>query len=61
MLNGTEAVSVDEVKRVYGEIGYPVIAATKANDEEAVRALEQYFPERLTVFMGQSGAGNRPC
>nr|WP_242596305.1 ribosome small subunit-dependent GTPase A [Enterococcus plantarum] len=57
LLAGTESVSVAEVKKVYEEIGYPVIAATKANDEEAVRTLEQFFPERLTVFMGQSGAG----
>ncbi|MGM0218865.1 ribosome small subunit-dependent GTPase A [Enterococcus sp. AZ126] len=57
LLKGTEAVHVADVKTVYGEIGYPVIAATKANDEEAVQTLEQYFPERLTVFMGQSGAG----
>ncbi|MBM7687367.1 ribosome small subunit-dependent GTPase A [Enterococcus ureilyticus] len=57
LLTGTEAVSVTQVKKVYEEIGYPVIAATKADDDAAVRALEQYFPEQLTVFMGQSGAG----
>nr|WP_242586782.1 ribosome small subunit-dependent GTPase A [Enterococcus sp. DIV0869a] len=57
LLNGTESVGVTEVKKVYEEIGYPVIAATKANDEAAIHKLEQYFPERLTVFMGQSGAG----
>ncbi|ALS36408.1 ribosome biogenesis GTPase [Enterococcus rotai] len=57
LLNDTEKVSVADVQHVYEKIGYPVIAATKTNDDEAVRALEQYFPERLTVFMGQSGAG----
>lgn len=57
LLVGTEKISVADVQKVYGEIGYPVIAAAKTNDNEAVHALEQYFPERLTVFMGQSGAG----
>lgn len=46
-----------DVIKVYSEIGYPVIAASQLEDKRAIKELEQYFPEQLTVFMGQSGAG----
>ncbi|MEI5994161.1 ribosome small subunit-dependent GTPase A [Candidatus Enterococcus mansonii] len=57
LLTETEQAHLAEIKKIYEAIGYPVIAATKENDEQAIHALEQYFPESLTVFMGQSGAG----
>lgn len=46
-----------EVQNLYSQIGYPVIAASQKEDRHAIKELEQYFPEQLTVFMGQSGAG----
>lgn len=57
LLTKEEQVRIKEAKTVYETIGYPVIAATLNDDQQAVRLLEQYFPEQLTVFMGQSGAG----
>lgn len=51
----TDLQEVAEIKSTYEKIGYPVIASL---DEDAnIKALEQLFPERLSVFMGQSGAG----
>lgn len=41
---------------LYKKIGYPVIAATTENNR-SIEELTRYFPEQLTVFMGQSGAG----
>jgi len=46
---------VNEVKKVYEEIGYPVIVATE--DETSLKQIEATFSQKLTVFMGQSGAG----
>nr|WP_161843650.1 ribosome small subunit-dependent GTPase A [Enterococcus sp. JM4C] len=45
---------IEEIKQVYEAIGYTVIVPKK---DQGIRALEQLFPEKLTVFMGQSGAG----
>ena len=45
---------IDEIKRTYEAIGYPVIIPDHPGDTEE---LVRYFPERLSVFMGQSGAG----
>ncbi|MFV0559899.1 MAG: ribosome small subunit-dependent GTPase A [Enterococcus sp.] len=42
------------IKKIYEEIGYPVIIP---KFEEDIEELVRYFPERLSVFMGQSGAG----
>ena len=49
--------SLTEVKRIYQQIGYPVIAASPKEDRQAIAELERYFPGKVTVFMGQSGAG----
>ncbi|ROY00711.1 ribosome small subunit-dependent GTPase A [Enterococcus hirae] len=45
---------IDEIKQTYETIGYPVIVPKYPGD---TAELIRYFPERLTVFMGQSGAG----
>ncbi|MCA6742461.1 ribosome small subunit-dependent GTPase A [Enterococcus durans] len=45
---------IAEIKRVYEKIGYPVIVPKHPND---TAELVRYFPERLSVFMGQSGTG----
>lgn len=51
----TDLDEVAEIKATYEKIGYTVIASM---DEAAnIKALQQLFPERLSVFMGQSGAG----
>lgn len=57
LLSEEQLSILDEIKKVYEDIGYPIIAATEKDDTLAVKKLIQYFPERLTVFMGQSGAG----
>ena len=46
---------IDEIKQTYETIGYPVIVPKYPGD---TAELIRYFPERLTVFMGQSVAGN---
>ncbi|MGX7173413.1 ribosome small subunit-dependent GTPase A [Enterococcus ratti] len=45
---------INEIKRIYEKLGYPVIIPKHLED---TAELIRYFPERLTVFMGQSGAG----
>lgn len=50
-----DLTEVAKIKETYQAIGYTVIASS--DDEKNIRDLEQLFPERLTVFMGQSGAG----
>lgn len=45
---------IDEIKQTYETIGYPVIVPKYPGD---TAELIRYFPERLTVFMGQSDAG----
>lgn len=57
LLDGTEPVKVAEAKAIYERIGYPVIVSTNEESNQAIHELIQYFPEQLTVFMGQSGAG----
>ncbi|WP_288746094.1 ribosome small subunit-dependent GTPase A [uncultured Enterococcus sp.] len=50
-----EEEKIDEIKHIYGSIGYKVIVAKETS--EAIDELEALFSEKLTVFMGQSGAG----
>lgn len=57
LLNENGLKQLAEVQNIYHQIGYPVIAASQEEDHLAIKELEQYFPEQLTVFMGQSGAG----
>ncbi|MBO0432670.1 ribosome small subunit-dependent GTPase A [Enterococcus sp. DIV0660C] len=45
---------IEEIKKVYEKIGYPVIVPKQPGDTDE---LIRYFPDQLTVFMGQSGAG----
>lgn len=45
---------IKEIKETYEKIGYPVIVPKQSGDTDE---LIRYFPEQLTVFMGQSGAG----
>lgn len=45
------------VKASYEKIGYPVILPEITSDERALKEIVSYFPESLTVFMGQTGAG----
>lgn len=46
-----------QVKRDYEKIGYPVILPKRESNRDSLREIERYFPEQLTVFMGQTGAG----
>ena len=50
----TEDTQLKEIKETYEKIGYPVIIPKEQGD---TAELVRYFPENLTVFMGQSGAG----
>ncbi|PPJ68618.1 ribosome small subunit-dependent GTPase A, partial [Staphylococcus haemolyticus] len=54
LLDEPQRQQVTEIKQIYEALGYAVIAS---EDVEATKELERFFPERLTVFMGQSGAG----
>lgn len=45
---------LDEITSTYQKIGYTVIVS---NEEEAMEKLIGLFPDRLTVFTGQSGTG----
>lgn len=44
---------VEAIRRTYESIGYPVLIP----EDDGIQQLEKFFPEHLTVFMGQSGAG----
>ncbi len=45
---------IEEIATTYRKIGYTVIIST---EEKAMSNLQNLFPNRLTVFTGQSGAG----
>ncbi len=51
----SEVELVEEIIKIYEEIGYRVIVATP--DDRSIVELQQTFEHKLTVFMGQSGAG----
>lgn len=57
LLSGKEWQQMRLVQKQYQQIGYEVILPKREDHGVAVRQLEQYFPERLVVFMGQSGVG----
>jgi ribosome biogenesis GTPase len=46
----------DEVEKVYGRMGYPVIIAGKG-DDEATEQVRRQLRGHITVFAGQSGVG----
>ncbi|MBL1226822.1 ribosome small subunit-dependent GTPase A [Enterococcus sp. BWR-S5] len=48
---------LDEIKAVYQPSYSVIIGDQSEDDRRSIHELEQYFPEQLTVFMGQSGAG----
>lgn len=47
---------IDEVREIYGELGYPVIL-TSATEREGIDALARELAGRITVFAGHSGVG----
>jgi len=56
-----DLAAMKAIEETYQAIGYHVITS-KAEGEDLLE-LQRYFPERITVFMGQSGAAiesNRP-
>ncbi len=57
LLDEAGYAEMKQVKRDYEAIGYPVILPERDSNRESLREIERYFPEQLTVFMGQTGAG----
>lgn len=44
----------EEIMGIYEKIGYKVLSLS---NDQVTKKLQQLFPERLTVFMGQTGVG----
>lgn len=49
LLEESDQALLAEIQQIYENIGYPIVLSPKD--------LVRYFPEKLTVFMGQSGVG----
>lgn len=48
---------IEEICRYYQKIGYDVLLPKFQDPDSLLGELERYFPENITVFMGQTGAG----
>lgn len=57
LLDEAGYLEMQQVKASYEKIGYPVILPTRTSNSSSLREIIRYFPEQLTVFMGQTGAG----
>ncbi|ALV20946.1 MULTISPECIES: ribosome small subunit-dependent GTPase A [Carnobacterium] len=57
LLDEQQLQEVVALKEQYEAIGYPVVLPEVMGNEQAKEVLTAYFPNHLTVFMGQSGAG----
>jgi ribosome biogenesis GTPase len=57
LLTDEKFKEIAEIAEGYRKIGYPVILPRRSDNGKAIQELISYFPEQLTVFMGQSGAG----
>lgn len=56
-----QKAKIAEYKRVYEKIGYPIITINVEEVDdlktEVINTFEDYFDDKLVVFMGQTGAG----
>lgn len=57
LLTADEYAEMEKIKAQYTKIGYPVILPTRGSNQESLAAIINFFPQQLTVFMGQTGAG----